>query len=136
MKLFIFISIALLLCCQSFSQSMYTRVSNYLLDEGYTIEKSIYADIAEGETTYVWYTFEAGTTYIIYGFTEDEDVQDLDLTVNYKDGSVYKRDLESDATPVLIFTPYYTRTMKVILKNYSSDTPDYQSTCRFFIGSY
>ena len=120
--------------CSSFAQGAnYYNVRDYLEGKGYTISKDVYADIAEGETVYYWKTFYANTTYLIYGFSDDDNVNDLDLYVYYEDGELYTHDSEDDATPVITFTPSYTRTMKVILKNYNSTTPDDESRCRFFI---
>src|SRR5689334_16011655 len=113
----------------------YGYIKQALEDENYTVVKDIYGDIAQGETVYYWKTFSANTTYAIYGFSEDNDVKDLDIEVQNDDGTTYVRDSKTDNEPVVVFTPSYTRTMKVIMKNYRSDTPDYESRCEFFIAA-
>lgn len=136
MKPFILTLLTAFCLCSSFTDAnRYYRVKQALEDQGYTISKDIYGDIAQGETVYYWKTFYANNTYAIYGFSEDDNVNDLDLEVQYDDGTTYVSDSKSDALPVVVFTPGYTRTMKVILKNYDSDTPYDESRCEFFIAS-
>ena len=134
MKTLYLIVLASFSFCSSFAQgSAYYNVKDYLLGKGFTISKDIYGDIAQGETVYYWKTFYKDITYVIYGFSDDNNVNDLDIYVYYEDGDLYTHDAESDATPIVTFTPSYTRTMKVVLKNYDSDTPYNESRCRFFI---
>lgn len=113
----------------------YYAIKQTLENHDYTIVKDIYGNIAQGETVYYWKTFYANTTYAIYGFSEDDNINDLDIEVQYDDGTTYMNDNGSDDEPVVVFTPSYTRTMKVILKNYSSDTPYDESRCDFLIAA-
>jgi len=136
MKTFILLALTSLCIFSSFTDAdKYYYVKQALENKNYTVVKDIYGDIAEGETVSYWKTFYANTTYAVYGFSEDEDVKDLDIEVQYDDGTTYTRDNEADSEPVVVFTPSYTRTMKVILKNYRSDTPGYESRCEFLIAA-
>ena len=116
------------------SPTVYDAVRNYMDSRNYTVAEDRYKDMKEGESTYLYRTFVKGYTYIIYGFTDDEDVQDLDLYLYDSDGTRIKEDIETDARPVIFFTPSYTRELKIVLKNAESDTPYYASNCRFMVG--
>ena len=134
MKTVIVIALTILLFQNGYSQSQkYYQIKGYLQGKGYTVSNEIYGDIAQSESAFYWRRFYANTTYLIYGFTEDDDVNDLDLYVNYDDGDLYVRDNGTDAVPIVTFTPTYDHDMKVLIKNYSSSTPYSKSRCWFFI---
>ncbi|TKK65972.1 hypothetical protein FC093_18385 [Ilyomonas limi] len=136
MKTLTMLLLASLCLVSSFTNAdKYYVIKQILEDHKYTIVKDIYGYIAQGETVYYYKTFYANTTYAIYGFSEDENVNDLDIEVQYSDGTTYMNDSGSDDEPVVVFTPSYTRTMKVVLKNYSSYTPDDESRCEFLIAA-
>jgi len=136
MKTLILVLLASFFLLSSFSDSdKYYAIKQTLEDHNYTILKEMYGDIAQGETVYYWKTFSANTTYAIYGFSEDDNVSDLDIEVQYDDGTTYTSDNGSNDEPVVVFRPSYTRTMKVILKNYRSDTPYDESRCEFMIAA-
>jgi hypothetical protein len=136
MKTLTMLLLASLCLVSSFTNAdKYYIIKQILEDHKYTIVKDIYGYIAQGETVYYYKTFYANTTYAIYGFSEDDNVNDLDIQVQYSDGTTYMNDSGSDNEPIVVFTPSYTRTMKVVLKNYSSDTPYNESRCEFLIAA-
>jgi hypothetical protein len=101
---------------------------------GYTISKEMEVNISEGQTGYSYKTFYEGLTYIVYAMSEDGDVTDIDVYVyDTSDDEILKRDTEADDVAVVSFTPNKEIDGKVVIKNYKSSDPNYESRCRYII---
>lgn len=117
-----------------FSQTAeYKEIKALLLSEGYEVSTEQYADLAQGETAGHTKTFYEGNDYIIVAVSDDDDVSDVDIYLNYTNGDNYDKDTSVDNSAILTFSPSFTREMRVVIKNYASSTPTYQSRCRFII---
>lgn len=125
--LFLFVSI------KSYCQSSYSELKAYLKNQGYSISTEQYADLKQGETAGHTKEFYKGTSYVIVAMSEDNDVKDVDIYLNNLDGSEYLKDTDTESVAVIKFDPSFTRSMRVVVKNYRSDTPYYASRCRFII---
>lgn len=137
MRKLLFFSVAfiLLFCARSQAQTArYRQALQKLESMGYTISKEMMVNISEGQTGYSYKTFYEGLTYIIYAMSEDGDVQDIDVYVyDTSDDGILKRDTEADDIAVVSFTPGRDIEGKVVIKNYKSDDPKYESKCRYII---
>lgn len=71
---------------------------------------------------------------MIVAFTEDHDVQDMDVMLCETDGTLYYQDADSSVVAVLRFALLITRRMKVVFKNYSSYDGKNGNFCRVRIG--
>jgi len=116
------------------AQTAYQKARNKIEEMGYTISKEMEVNISEGQTGYSYKTFYEGLTYIIYAMSEDNDVSDIDVYVyDTSDNEVLKRDTENDDIAVISFTPNREIEGKVVIKNYKSSDPNYESRCRYII---
>lgn len=111
----------------------YSQVKNMLLADGYTISQELYADLQEGGTTYKWKTYTEGNDYIIVAVSDDDDVLDLDLYLYNSNLDLYDSDDERDDIAIIHYSPYYTKQMKVVVKNSSSYNAGYAHRCKFII---
>ena len=137
MKKFVLLCLIQILWLYGFSQEQstkYKELKGYLQSKGYSISTEQYANLAQGgEATYVK-TFYENTSYAIIAMSDDSDVIDVDVYLKYKNGTVYSKDTDAENVAIITFDPSYTRDMQVVIKNYSSRTPNYKSRCRFIIG--
>jgi hypothetical protein len=120
------------------TQTRYQNAKSYAISQGYKIIVEQYANLSQGSTAGYTKTFYGSNDYMIIAVSDDSDVTDLDVFV--KDTDVYSNDghtlyADSDATNigVIRFSQYSESTMRVVIKNYSSLTPNYASTVRFLI---
>jgi hypothetical protein len=119
---------------QIHAQSVYQKARDKIEGMGYTISKEMEVNISEGQTGYSYKTFYEGLTYIIYAMSEDRDVSDIDIYVyDTSDDEILKRDAEDDDVAVVSFTPNRDIEGKVVIKNYKSSDPNYESRCRYII---
>ena len=125
-----------LLCFSVSGQSArYNEAKGYIRDKGYSISAEQYADLSQGAEAGYTKTFYEGLSYIIIAMSDDADVTDVDVYLRYPSGTAYDKDADSDRLAVIHFTPTYTREMRVVVKNYASNTPNYKSKCRILIGA-
>ena len=118
------------------SNAQSTRYYNcqaYWTNLGYTIGLEQEANIIQGGTAYCNVTFQYGYDYEVIGLSDDADVTDLDLAIYYLDGTLWTQDNDNSNIALINVVPSRTITMKVVIKNYSSRTPNYASKCYFFI---
>ncbi len=95
---------------------------------------SRYAYLKEGGSTSWWYrTFRSDREYAVVAFSEDGDVDDVDLEIQTGSGYAFKRDVLIDALPIVTFSVGYDRQLRIKMTNYSSSTPNYASKCYFMI---
>ena len=111
----------------------YRELKAYLINEGFSISTEQYADLAQGETAGHTKTFYKGTSYVIIAVSDDNDVRDVDIYLNNTNGGEYDKDTSTESYAVLKFEPSFTRDMRIVIKNYASNTPYYSSRCRFII---
>lgn len=109
------------------------EVKAWLRSEGYTIATEQYANITKGNTAYYWKSFSAGTEYKVIGWSEDNDVTDIDLYIYEEDDELYASDTKVDALPEIEFELLFSRDLKVVIKNTTSSTPNYESKISFII---
>lgn len=136
MRKFLFSIALFLLTLGCFSQTNYEKLKQVAIDKGYQIVTEKYADLAQGETASASMQFYPGYNYIIIGLSDDSDVEDVDLFVNYTDGTEGLKDDED--SPIAYIEFHMTgnfREMNVIIKNYKSKSPSYNSKCRFFVAA-
>lgn len=102
-------------------------------DAGYSIYEEKTYNLKKGATASYTRTFYSSTQYAIVAISEDTDVSDIDIMLYETSGDLYKQDTEADATPIVDFAPSVTRSMKVVVKNYNTSTPNYASPVRLII---
>jgi len=136
-KILLILSLIVISIC-SFAQpaqsDAYRSKKYWAVEHGYTINQDKYGYIVKGDYIYESYTFYAGTTYLIYAMSEDDDVTDVDIYLYNTNGSIYIKDSTKDSDAAVVFTPDYNIVLKVVVKNYISYDPYNKSLCRFFIG--
>ncbi|MGI0016060.1 MAG: hypothetical protein ACREBU_21780, partial [Nitrososphaera sp.] len=77
------------------------------------------AYLKNGESQNLTMTFQEGIDYLIIG-AGDDDIADLDLKLLSTTGGVLAEDTDSDATPILKFSPGFSRKVTLQIKNYNS----------------
>jgi hypothetical protein len=92
------------------------------------------ANLEEDQQTTWWYrTFSYGYEYKIVAYSEDVDVSDMQLEVEYSDGTFFSYDIDEWAT---VYIRPLTRAgvrMRIRMTNYLSDDPEYSSRCHFTV---
>ena len=101
--------------------------------EGYSVSTIQYADLYAGSSARYWKTFYSGSKYIIVAFPEESGVNDIDVYLYDDDGSLLTQDTDASPFAVLEYAPYTTRNMKVVIKNYGSNSQSYDYRCKFII---
>lgn len=115
------------------SQTNYEYYKALYRGYGYNIGLEQYANLIQGNTAFTNVNFYAGYKYTILAMSNDNDVTDVDIFVYYSDGTLFVKDSDSSSIGIVTFTCSSNISMKVIIKNYSSNTPSYPSTIRYFI---
>jgi len=118
------------------AQNLGAELKALLKEKGYSISKELFSDLAEGETAYYTKTFYAGTNYAIIAYSEEYGVSDIDIYLYDDDGSVLVKDTDSDQSALVEYSPYVSREMKVVIKNYNSESSVKEYDCRFIIAYY
>ncbi|MDR2495655.1 MAG: hypothetical protein LBD21_00785 [Tannerellaceae bacterium] len=132
-----FIMILIIISAQASAQVgsvAYREAKALIINNGYKIASEQYADLAQGESATYTKEFYKGNEYIIIGMSDDSDVNDVDIYLKSTDGEEYTKDADSSDVAVVRFEPSFSRSMRVVIKNYDSDTPTYESRCRILIG--
>lgn len=111
----------------------YLTIKQYTINNGYSIVEDKWGYSAQGGTLYSYKTFYAGCTYIVFGMSQDTDVQDVDMHLYYSDGTLYTKDNTTDKAAAVEITPLVNVTLKIVLTNYRSNTPNDRSLCRYFV---
>lgn len=137
MKKFLFIFLTLLVASlTTFSQTSYETYKNLYRSYGWNIGNEQYANLIQGNTAYTYMNFTSGSTYSIIACSNDADVTDIDVYVYLSDGTLFMKDTDASAIAIVKFTCTYSQQVKIVIKNYSSLTPNYASTIRYFIAWY
>jgi hypothetical protein len=134
MKKILMVLVLAIMSVFAFSQSTkYYEVRGALIDSGWNISADQQASLVEGGSAYYYKTFYAGYQYGILAFSDDSDVQDVDIYAYYSDGTLFMKDTSIANYAILDFNCYSDTTLKIVIKNYKSNTPSYASICRFFV---
>lgn len=136
MKKFLFILMLLMVSLTTFSQSSYETYKNLYRSYGWNIGNEQYANLIQGNIAYTYMNFTSGSTYSIIACSNDADVTDIDVYVYLSDGTLFMKDTDASAIAIVKFTCTYSQQVKIVIKNYSSRTPNYASTIRYFIAWY
>lgn len=126
----------------SFKKPLDEDPNNYELEikalmkaQGYTISTTQFAEISQGNTMYHWKQFSADLDYVIYAFPEVSGVQDIDIYLYDSDGeTLLRKSVTSDSKyEVLKYTPLLTRDMKIVVKNYKSESSTSTYKIKFIV---
>jgi len=135
-----FYFIAILISLSSFSKAQpsgtgftYNFIRGYCIGLGYGIGQEWHSSLEQGQYFTKTFTFNRDVEYNIIALSEDLDVLDVDIQVYTDSGDIYAEDTSSDRFAEVNFTPSYTRTLTIKVKNYSSNTPNYASKVYFLI---
>lgn len=117
------------------AQTTIREVTSYMKSSGDWIASDTkYANLVEDQQTTWWYrTFVHGYEYKIVAFSEDADVSDMELEVQYSDGTSFSYDVSEWATVYIRPLTKAGVRMRIRMKNYLSDDPDYASKCNFIV---
>jgi hypothetical protein len=115
------------------AQTTVSRVTSDMRYDDWTAADKKYAYLQEDEQTAWWYRyFTLGYEYKIMAFSEDGDVIDVKLEVEYADGRSFDYDIDDLAS--VYVKPLTTGVrMRIRMSNYLSDDPDYASKCHFIV---
>ena len=136
-KILLLISILMFNIVLFAQNQRYYDVRQLILNLGYTIDENTnvwHQNLAEKESFYNYKTYYYGTDYIIVAFSQDTDVLDVDLWLCNPDGTIFKKDTDTENLAVLKFSPAENYYMATYVQNYSSLYPSYQSTCWLIVG--
>jgi hypothetical protein len=113
----------------------YDKVVRYFKDKGWTqTADNRVAKLKEGGYTTWWSrSFYAALEYAGGGFSDDKDVEDIDIEVRTLDNGLISKDDASDTWAIATFTLKSQETLKIKMTNHKSETPDYASSCRYLI---
>lgn len=78
---------------------------------------------------------EGGVEYMFLG-GGDEDAQDIDISIYSSSNKLMEQDVETDATPIVAFTPPVTDNYSIYLKLYSADVASFCSMAILRKGGY
>jgi hypothetical protein len=132
-KMFFFLALT---CFASicFSQSAkYYETMAWFKNHGFTIASDKYCDMKAGDYCDFTKQFSKGLEYQVYAFSDDDDVNDVDLFLYDYDGSFYSSDVTYGRSAEIDLTPLFTRTMTIRFKNANSNYPNYNSRIRVVV---
>jgi hypothetical protein len=88
------------------NSTIYYEVKGYLNGMGYTVDENNvwYQNIQEGEFFYCYKTFSPGLDYVLFAFSEDGDVKDIDIYLYNQDNSIYNKDADIKSSGLLEYT--------------------------------
>lgn len=133
-KLFLLAALIAIFGLQSFAQSdRYKDGVKKLKELGYTIADEMKVNISEGMTGYSYRKFYGSLTYAVFAISEDKDVVDLDVYVYDEDGEVVEKDADESDIAVVTFKTGTDTNGKIVIKNYKSKDPKYESLCRYVV---
>lgn len=135
MKKFLLMLTLLLVSVVGFSQSQrYYELKAFYLDRGYNIGNEQNFKCVQGSSFYSIMNFSPSSQYVVVAMSDDSDVLDVDVYLYYSDGTLFMKDTDSSNIAIISFNcTSYVNNTKIYVKNYSSRTPNYASTLRFFI---
>jgi hypothetical protein len=131
----IFISITLILSLASvFAQRAEEKEFKTLMkDLGYSWSETKSVALSEGESEYYWRSFFTGNEYAILTFSEESEVQDVDLYLYDDAGSLLKQSTSNGNFEIIEYSPLASIQVKVVIKNYDSTLESTKFKCKFMI---
>lgn len=132
-KTIITLAVLLSTITAAISQNTGREIKAYLRQEGFSISTEQYANLSEGETARYFKNFYSGTDYAIIAYSEESGVQDIDVYLYDDDGSLIVKDTDTKDIAIITYSPYVTRQMKVVIKNYNSTSSYHEYDCKFII---
>jgi|GEM_PF-2715481 hypothetical protein len=113
-----------------YGQNLIEVFSNQLQNEGYKIEKIVTARLLEKSSITYGYNFDKGKTYKMLAFSDNADVQDIDLFLKNNLGNTIKVDKHYHSHAALVFKPQQNGEFVVsaLLYNSLSDMLKYPCT--------
>lgn len=111
------------------------EIKALMKSQGYTISTTQFAEISQGNTMYHWKQFSADLDYAIYAFPEVKGVEDVDIYLYDSDGETLLRKSVTSGSKyeVLNYTPLLTRDMKIVVKNYKSESATSTYKIKFIV---
>lgn len=133
MKRILILFLFIVLSIGAFSQNptKIYEIKGYLVGLGYTVdENNVWSQtLKQDENFYCFKHFSPGLNYVIFAFSEDNDVLDLDVYIYNSDGTIFKKDNDSENCALVEYVPSIDIVRKCVVKNYRSNTPYYASKC-------
>ena len=134
MKRIILMLALVIVSLTAFSQSQrYYDLKALYLSYGYTIGLEEEGYVSQGNSAFTHVVFKPGVSYSLVAMSDDLDVLDLDIYVYYASGNLYVKDDDNHRIAVVNFNLNYEHTFKIVVKNYSSNTPNYRYKVRYFV---
>jgi hypothetical protein len=117
-----------------FSQSQkYNDLKTLYRGYGYSIGTEQVVTLTQGQLGYTYVNFYSGYNYSIVAMSDDSDVLDVDVFTYYPSGYLFMKDSDSSNLAIVSFECTGSNQLKIVVKNYSSLTPTYASTVRYFV---
>jgi len=113
--------------------TVYNFVKGYGQGLGYSIKGEYHCNLKQGEACTQKLTFYKGSDYDVLAFSEDGDVQDIDVKILTSYNTTYVEDNSAKDYAEVTFSPSFTRSLTIRVKNYSSNTPYYASKIYFIV---
>ena len=129
----IIISIISLSSALSQSQNLRAELKALLRKGGYTISTEQYAMLSRGESAYHNKTFYSATEYIVVVYSEEDEVKDIDVYLYDNDGSLLVKDTDANAFAIIEYSPYLSREMQIVFKNYNCISSYKEYECNLII---
>ena len=133
MKRNLIVLMFLLVSVDMFGQLSRSDVQRIVENQGFTVATERYAYLSEGETTSFYRKFYKGNEYLIIAYSEEYGVKDLDIYLYDEDDSLLERDARNEGYAIVGFSPSYTRSLKIVVKNYDSESSLKEYNCKFLV---
>lgn len=137
MKKIIITCFIAVLAATAFGQNsaQYDRVVKLMTKKGWTqTDVNRWADLKEGGYTSWWSRhFYSSLEYAVVAFSDDPDVDDIDVEVRDMNDKRIAIDDDVDDVAIVTFDLDKAQNLKIKMTNYSSETPSYASRCRYLI---
>lgn len=117
------------------NSAQYDKVVKMMKNKGWTqTDVNRWADLKEGGYTSWWSRhFYSSLEYAVVAFSDDPDVDDVDVEVRDMDDKRIAIDDDNSNIGMARFTLDKAQSLKIKMTNYSSETPSYASRCRYLI---
>ncbi len=115
------------------AQKIGAELKAYLRKEGYSISTEQYAYLSKGGKAGHTKKFYDGTDYAIIAYSEESGVKDIDIYLYDEDGSLLVKDTDSKKIAIVTYSPYTTREMRAVIKNYDCSSSTKKYDCKFII---
>ena len=100
---------------------------------GYRCASDDYFTIAEGDSKFKTRTLHAGYEYVFMNVPTETGLLDTDISIKTSAGRVLAKDNDTDAACIVEFSPNYTTTVDIWVKNYDSVRRGYGYDSRLLV---